>query len=138
MSVNLITRVFGWWLSGERVCRRLTLPRADLAKSDEAVERLIIDSAVWSTAAHFVRRSTVAWSESRLQSRIQRLVNRWAFRRQAGWTMTIAALTVFVAQWLAAAHIEPLAWIEPSFMAVLGLACWFSSFVVRPSGETDR
>jgi hypothetical protein len=137
-GVNVFERAFGWWFLAERVCSHLTAPRTDLAKSDQAFERLLVGSRLWSIGDRMTRRVEAAWLDSTLRCVTRAIVNGSAQRRVIGWTMMVAAMTVVVAQALGAGRTEPLASIAPLFIAITGLVLWFNPFVARLSKKPGR
>jgi hypothetical protein len=101
--------------------------------SDQAFERLLVGSRLWSIGDRTTRRVVAVWLDSKLRCVTQAIVIACSQRRVIGWIMMVAAFTVFIARALGAGRIEPLASIAPLFIGIAGLVLWFNPFAARLS-----
>jgi hypothetical protein len=119
-------RAFGWWLLAVAACESITTPRTDVAASDRACERLLMDSALWSSCEHVAAAIDRAWPDSWITRRMRAASGSWTAsepvqrQRAVGWMMTVAALTT-LALLAFSGERAPLDWMVPAAVAVAGV-----------------
>jgi hypothetical protein len=126
-------RVFAWWFVAENIARGLTMPRIDVTATDRSVERVVMESRLGSIGRRAAQMFGASWTDSTCRSWAIAIANDWraldssATLRATGWTMTVAAATTLMEQWLGAGRQEPTTRVLPILVAACGLVFWWLS-----------
>jgi hypothetical protein len=124
-------RAFGWWFVAEDFARALTTPRIDVTETDRDVERVVLESRLGSIGRRAAEITRTFWMDSRCRAWTIAIANEWRTLdsaesiRATGWTMTVAAATTLLVQWLGAGRQEPATRVLPIFVAACGLVLWW-------------
>ena len=109
----------------------MTTPRIDVTATDRDVERVVLESRLGSIGRRAVQIARASWMDSRCRSWAVGVANDWRALdsgialRAVGWTMTVAATTTLVGQWLGAGRQEPTTRVLPISVAACGLVFWW-------------
>jgi hypothetical protein len=135
-------RAFGWWFLAVAASESLTTPRTDVDASDRACERLLTDSALWSSCERVGDAIDRAWPDSWIMRRMRAASSSWTpsgpvqRQRAVGWTMTVAALTT-LALLAFSGERAPLDWMVPAAAAVGGVVMiWIAH--PKPAVEVEK
>jgi hypothetical protein len=110
----------------------LTTPPIDVTATDRVVERAVQESRLGSIGRAVARITRHSWRDSTSRSLAMAVANDWraldsaATLRATGWTMTVAAATTVLVQWLGAGDQEPITRVLPIFVAACGLVFWWA------------
>ncbi len=135
-------RAFVWWFVAEDFARALTTPRIDVTAADRDVERAVVESRLGSIGRRAARITRASWMDSRCRSWTIAVTNDWwaldsrVTLRAIGWTMTVAAATTLLVQWLGAGREEPTTRVLPICVAACGLVFWW--LAARRSNRDGR
>jgi len=129
MTVPTLVRPLTAWRFLVEALRRLTEPRADVDECDRRVEALAAGSGLGRILASAVAVGHAAARDSRV-ARAWRVATASVSRcstaervRGAGCCITIAPVTVLVLR-LATTERDPLTWVVPAAVAVVGALMW--------------